>query len=406
MTRRRACVLRLHEAQTRINWGGRSTSLALARLVERQGGREIVSTIGAPHILGRLGDVDVRRAGRSVFEVVDELAAQIAAPRPATEKLAQVRAALTAADELVVNGEGDFILTERLTLVRTLAMMRAARLLDRPVLLLNSILSHAPSPPPSEDLVIDEVGATLALCDVVRYRDPVSLALHEKLYPDVAADWLPDALFAWAPDAARGVGLGPDGFGPAAEGLPIPVQRMLADASRYLVVSGTSRAGVDPARFAATLDPLARRLADRGVAVVLAGSDGPDRDLAGATAHLPVHQVDPRVPLSAAAALLWNAVGLVSGRYHPSILASLGGTPFLLMESNSHKTSSLLDVVDNGWRTAEMPFLDSGDGPVEHADRVGAAVEELLDGASTRSRVARSAAAAGDAVTRGVADLA
>jgi polysaccharide pyruvyl transferase WcaK-like protein len=44
--------------------------------------------------------------------------------------------------------------------------------------------------------------------------------------------------------------------------------------------------------------------------------------------------------------ILGNARCFISGRYHPSILASLGGTPCVFMGSNSHKTSSLQTVLE------------------------------------------------------------
>ncbi|PRZ06538.1 polysaccharide pyruvyl transferase [Isoptericola sp. CG 20/1183] len=399
MTRRRACVLRMHEAQTRVNWGGRSTSLALAEILERHAGRTVVSTIGAPHILGQLGDTDVRTDGHSVFEVVEELAVEIAAPRPATTKLAEVQAAISAADELVVNGEGDFILTERLTLVRTMAMMRAATLLGKPVYLVNSILSYAPGRTDADALALDEVGRTLACCDAVVYRDPASLALHQELYPDVSASWLPDALFAWSAHV-QDTPAGRSGYTPETEGLPLPVHRLLADGRPYVVLSGTSRFGIDTEVLRETIAALQERLATAGVDVVFAGSDKPDRRLADALEGLHIHRVDPQIPLSAATRLLWSASAMVSGRYHPSILASLGGTPFLLMESNSHKTRSLLDVVDNCWRREEQPFFSGG---VAQAADLADAVTEVRSHRGARSVVRRSAVANGVVVSEGIA---
>ncbi len=46
-------------------------------------------------------------------------------------------------------------------------------------------------------------------------------------------------------------------------------------------------------------------------------------------------------PIWMAAAILTNARLLVSGRFHPTILASLGGTPSVFLEAHSHKMKSL-----------------------------------------------------------------
>ena len=41
-----------------------------------------------------------------------------------------------------------------------------------------------------------------------------------------------------------------------------------------------------------------------------------------------------------------NAQVYISGRYHPAIMASLGGTPCVFMGSNSHKTWSLQSLLE------------------------------------------------------------
>ena len=395
MAHRTYCVLRLHEPLTRVNWGGRATSLATARIIERDADRRIVSTINAPYILEPLSPLDTETSNGSSFAVVDELAAAIAARDPATQKLRDVHQAIAAADELVVNGEGDFILTERRSLVRTLAMMRAAMLMGKPVHLLNCILSHAPDRPAHERLIIEQVGETLRRCDSVLYRDPASLALHRELYGSVEADWAPDALFAWS-DATRTSLADRQAFAPETEGLQMPVQRILASDQPYVVLSGTSRKGVDHDDFRTTVLALRAALRSHGIATIFAGSDGRDRGLIRVLEGSGLPVVDPRVPLTAAARLLWNAAGMVSGRYHPSILASLGGTPFVLMHSSSHKTRSLYDVVEHGGPADEFPFFSGGE-PM--AEKIAAALLSAIDVRGTRSRIRRSAAANGRTVT-------
>jgi polysaccharide pyruvyl transferase WcaK-like protein len=58
----------------------------------------------------------------------------------------------------------------------------------------------------------------------------------------------------------------------------------------------------------------------------------------------------PILPLNMAiltgAIVLANAELMISGRFHPSILASLGGTPCIFLGSNSHKTKSLQAMLD------------------------------------------------------------
>ena len=51
-------------------------------------------------------------------------------------------------------------------------------------------------------------------------------------------------------------------------------------------------------------------------------------------------------PIISAGKILANADAYISGRYHPAILASLGGTPCIFMSSNSHKTKSLQELLE------------------------------------------------------------
>ena len=45
-------------------------------------------------------------------------------------------------------------------------------------------------------------------------------------------------------------------------------------------------------------------------------------------------------------AVLAHSRLLITGRYHPSILASPGGTPHLFLASDSHKTLSLQHIIE------------------------------------------------------------
>jgi len=47
-----------------------------------------------------------------------------------------------------------------------------------------------------------------------------------------------------------------------------------------------------------------------------------------------------------AGAVLANAQAFITGRYHPAIFASLGGTPCIFLGADSHKTRSLQDVLE------------------------------------------------------------
>jgi polysaccharide pyruvyl transferase WcaK-like protein len=56
--------------------------------------------------------------------------------------------------------------------------------------------------------------------------------------------------------------------------------------------------------------------------------------------------VPVETPILLAATVLANSKLFVSGRYHPSIMASLGGTPCIFLGSNSHKNTALQEILE------------------------------------------------------------
>ena len=358
MSETRTCLYRFHEPLTRTNWGGRSTSLALAGILEEECGRRISGTIGAEYILRQLGAWDIN-GGPRAFNSIDQLADQIVNRGDGSRELRELHDRLVSADELVVNGEGDFILTNRVTLVRTLAVMLAAQRLGRPVHLVNSILSYRVGSREVPEHILFEVGRVLENCRTILYRDPESYRVHCELFGNLRASWYPDALFSWASHLDREA-LAAGAFGASAEGLALPVQRLLAANGDYVVISGSSRGAIDRRQFASDVEELALALRPKGLSVVFASSDDPDRQVAAEIADPSILLVDAAVPLSSALRLLGGAAGFVSGRYHPSVLACLVGTPSVLMESNSHKTESLLEVVSVPQAMEYQSYFEAG----------------------------------------------
>ena len=56
--------------------------------------------------------------------------------------------------------------------------------------------------------------------------------------------------------------------------------------------------------------------------------------------------VPVQIPIVAGLNLLAHARLFVSGRYHPSIMASLGGTPCIFLGANSHKNMGLQEMLE------------------------------------------------------------
>ncbi|MDN4475162.1 polysaccharide pyruvyl transferase family protein [Demequina sp. SYSU T00192] len=367
----RVVIGRFHDGSATPNWGGRATSMALAGLVARSAGVPDVVPLngtfntvpfehGSVPPLPRSDDPSIRfRAVR------DTAAAIIASPLDGPQR--ELLDTLAGADELWMNGEGDPILArKRTTLARTLLIMEIALQLGIRVRMLNSILSIPPGMEQAHPVVVAALRDVLSRCDSVVYRDPESLELHGSLFPGIAADWVPDALFAWAevPVQPRVP------FGPDSEGLSPATARFLADPAPYIAVSGASGPrAADEDRIAA-LELLVRGLRSEGFRVLLVATDRIDDWLATALHLEGTAYIDPGVPLATGRAALAGASAFVSGRYHPSILAYGAGVPCVLMSSNSHKTRSLQRVMAVDAR--EHPAFGKGDVSALVADAVAA----------------------------------
>lgn len=388
------CLVRFHDGRARANWGGRATSLALGRLIEESSRFHLTSVINGAAITAGFGDPapvglqarlfasGLRRAGashttvreararalRRSFTQIDEDADVLLRREGKTlPSLEEVVDALSAADEVWVNGEGDFILSSsRVTLRRCLLIMSMAHRLGKPVRLLNSILSEHPTHAMETD-VVSAVGLALGRCASVSFRDPASLRLHRRLYPGVSATWMPDALFLWARDGEAMLSMDwrTATYGPQTEALGSQMQRLLGSGDRFVAISGSSNASSAERGSAsqARLSKLAVAVDTAGFVPVVVATCAEDSWMLRVAKSLGIPSVEARVPLAAGLAVLSRASCLVSGRYHPSILAAVCGTPLLLMTSNSHKTRSLQEVLGST-HSVEWPFLDSGESDV------------------------------------------
>ena len=84
--------------------------------------------------------------------------------------------------------------------------------------------------------------------------------------------------------------------------------------------------------------------------------------------------------------LLANAAVFVSGRWHPSILASTGGTPSVMFSGNSHKMRGLAEILDLPYSGIAAKDL------AEHLHEIVASVDGFLTGGeAVRNRVGQQA---------------
>ena len=264
--------------------------------------------------------------------------------------LADLYERVAGAEVVVINGEGDVVFSRpvRRHIRFFAAMVQLARDLDRPVVWVNSILSDC-SRTGRDPVAFSLVRTALQGCDLVTVRDRRSLQLARTEMGLDRVRLVPDALFHWFEAQAR-----------AREQLPADGDLVIAQPERerylgrldfaadYVCVGGNSCVTLpgERPRLVAGYRRLCARLQELGYPVYVIVSDGRDGFLEEVADELDLGVVPVSTPIHLAAAILGRARLLVSGRYHPTIMAALGGTPCIFLETGAHKMSSLTEILE------------------------------------------------------------
>lgn len=255
----------------------------------------------------------------------------------------QMETKLRDAGMLVINGEGSFIFTNprRKDLYVFCVLMYICIKANIPFCVVNAMMSAG------NDGVVDknlysEVIFFLKRARHVVVRDPYSLELIERDVPQ--ACFLPDALFSEY-EYAKHTNSNHNYCANAMQYMG------LKETDRYVILSGNSEAAHFCITALETFDTLVNKILDclrkkSGLKLVLVQCCKGDGFLLeiGKRYNLPVVPVETDIKVLGY--IFQNAECFISGRYHPSILASLGGTPCIFMGSNSHKTKSIQTVLE------------------------------------------------------------
>lgn len=264
-------------------------------------------------------------------------------------------------DAMVVNGEGSFIFStpawrESITITM---LMHWAQKLGKKVYFTNAMFSDSPTSEHNEK-ALKCVYEVLKKCEVVTVREKYSYEYVKKYMPNLNPIIIPDALFTWY-DYIN------DGF-KIENGKYFIDHRLESDeayinldfSKPYICISGSSVSGayrnkkpiID--RFSYLVNQTKKYFSKYNIFIVeTCEGDKFMLDVAKRT-HTPV--VGMGTPLLASAKILANASLYITGRYHPCIMSSLGGTPCVMMSSNSHKTISIQEILDYD-DPHEYPFM-------------------------------------------------
>jgi polysaccharide pyruvyl transferase WcaK-like protein len=251
------------------------------------------------------------------------------------------------ADMFVIDGDGDIVLSTppRRSALFILAMMELGVRLNKPVFLVNSMISDC-SKTGRNPNTMAAYKRLLGKCRAVVLRDPESLSYVQEGMPEANSMLVPDSLFSWFPyyqnDASRLPASG-DFI------LPFPEREeywsKLDFTSPYICIGGGALAGSDPNRARDCYSRLVDAVQALGHRIYLTENDLPDSFLHEVAADKDVGIVPVSTSILMCGAIVAQARLFISGRYHPSILASLGGTPSIFLGTHSHKTASLSRVL-------------------------------------------------------------
>lgn len=348
------------------NWGGRSTSMALKDVVSKS--NEIVYTIYGhytakynPFILRdktySFSDrVRMALCRRNVFkdyllktDPYNIIKDSIEESYLAYKKMMtgnplsfyrEMDEQLRKCDALVCNGEGTMIFSNppRYSSICRMLIFKLAQEYGKKTYMLNAMFSDCPRTGRNEAL-LNECRGILNRCTVVAARDPLSYDYYMKNIGNNVT-YIPDALFTWTKFSDY-ISIAKS-FPKVFVSFPENDEKIEEfDFSKpYICLSGSSLAAWNQEEARVAYTELAKALKKQFRVFVVPTCAG-DRFLSQVArdAKCPFVPVETNVFMGMS--ILANADVFVSGRWHPSILASLGGTPCVFMGSNSHKTRAL-----------------------------------------------------------------
>ena len=284
----------------------------------------------------------------------------------------------------MLDGDGDIIFStppRRQTLF-LLAMIELGTRLKKPVFLVNSMISDCPLTG-RNNTTLHAARRLFGQCTAVSLRDPESLEYVQNEMPKTNAVFIPDSLFCWFPlysDGTSHLPLNGDFL------LPYPEKCEYwgrLDFSRpYVCIGGGALAASQPDRSVQCYGRLVDAIRQLGYRVYLTENDLPDSFLQRVAREKNVGIVPVDAPILLCGAVLAHARLFISGRYHPSIFASLGGTPCIFLGSHAHKMGSLSQVLG-----MKRPTIQCLSRRFDIAEIVSTARKYLDQGETLRARI-------------------
>jgi polysaccharide pyruvyl transferase WcaK-like protein len=304
--------------------------------------------------------------------------------------LAELYESAAKADVIIIHGEGDLVLStppSRPALF-LLGMAELGLDLKKKVVFVNSIISD-PTATGRNQETLGYVRSIFSRCDAVFVRDLESLQYVRSHVPDARVAMIPDSLFSWYSVIDSNASAVP------ANGdfvLPFPENKdnlgKLDFSKPYICLGGSDLASRDSEKSAEHFLHLLERIRELGHPVYLVEACRGDSFMQTVATISGAGLVPVYTSTLMAGAILANARLFVSGRYHPSIFAAMGGTPCVFLRSTGHKMRSLQEMLEYE-SSREFPvYLQS-----EEIDSLLRIAEEYLEQGETLRRSIKATAA-------------
>lgn len=371
-------ILYIGDNSDRTNWGCRATSIALGQIVSQKCsitgvvfGKEVSGGAFKPIICRknvsagltrRLNSISTRMPKKISHHFTnwcglrDDFISESSAESirnfeiiySKSEHLYRLKRWIDKNDAILVNGEGGYIFSTpgRRDHLFFNFIVKYAQTLGKKTYVVNGMISDCPASGRNE-VTFEETINIFESCDGVSVRDPHSKRILDKRCSSLNVQYVPDALFSWAKDSPSFLEIAngmlsnhrPFGF----ESFRSSPDLNLAET--FIALGGSSSAAWDQDLAFSTYDILIQELLKIDTKLLLVVTCPGDRFLYGLAEKYQLPVVPLNVSVKLGAGILGRAAVFISGRYHPSILASLSGTPCVFLGSNSHKTKSLQEVL-------------------------------------------------------------
>jgi Polysaccharide pyruvyl transferase len=299
--------------------------------------------------------------------------------------LSQIYDNAAQADLLVLDGDGDIIFSNppRRQTLFLLAMIELGVRLKKPVFLVNSMISDCPLTGRNQT-TLAAAKRLFTQCEAVALRDPESLAYVQKEIPQAKSCLIPDSLFTWFPLYQDDSSYPPQNGDFVMPHPEIDEYWGRLDFSRsYICIGGGALAGSQPDRAVQSYSRLIDEIAQLGYQICLTENDSSDCFLQRIAKEKGLGIMPMNAPILMCGAVLAHARLFISGRYHPSIFASLGGTPCIFLASHAHKMGSLPQILGYDAPRQFNAFPDDS----EVAEIVSTAGQYLEQGQALRDRI-------------------